>query len=375
MKNKKLLILAVITITVILVAGIASKLRAPQITRSKDVLFPELVNRINDVVAIDIKGSQRSVLLRQQDNIWVIGNADNYPALFEKVKGTVVHLSKLKILAEKTDNPELYSKLGVEDPEEKRAKSLLLTLRDKSNQKVASIIVGAPRHSKSANSSPGLYVRKPDTAQALLVEGSLNITDDINDWFNRHILDIYASRLSEVSIQHPDGDELKIGKKTKEQPSFELQDELVGGKGKSVFKIIFNRIGTALEEINADGVRSATQFTFPEDTVVTTFKTFDGLIITAKCAMVNDKPYAQFSFNVDSAIIESSQENLADEKMNVQEEARILNDILSEWVYEIPEFKYEDLTKRKDSLTSIATPDLKNDPRRPINPLQNLDFP
>jgi hypothetical protein len=375
MKNKKLLLLAIITITVILAAGITSTLRAPQITRSKDALFPELANRMNDVTYVDIKGKQESIQLRRIDNTWVIANADNYPALFGKVKSTVVNLSELRIIAEKTDNPELYSKLGVEDPETNKSKSLLLTLKDRSNQEIASIIVGVPRYSKSARSSQGLYVRKPDQAQTLLVEGVLNISIDITDWFDKYILDIPVNRVREISIRHPDGDELKIGKRIKEQSDFKLQDGLDGDKEKSVFKIIFHRIGTALEELRADGVRSANQFTFPDDTVVTTFKTFDGIIITAQCAVVDEKSLVQFSFGVDNTMIESSQENLAGEKMNVREESRMLNDILSEWVYEIPEFKYEDLTKRKDSLVSAKKPDFMNGGKLPINPLQKLDFP
>jgi len=100
----------------------------------------------------------------------------------------------------------------------------------------SSIIIGAQRHSKSANSSQGLYVRRPDEAKALLVEGNLKLTNDIKDWFDRNILDIPSSAMREVSIQHTDGDELKISKKNRESPEFELENYTE--QKKSVFKIL-----------------------------------------------------------------------------------------------------------------------------------------
>ena len=192
MKQKKLLILSIITVAVILAAGITSKLRAPQITKSKDILFPELASQINDVTTIDIKGNQRSILLRQKDSIWVIENSDNYPALFNKVKETVINLSELRIVDDKTDNPELYSRLGVEGPEVTGTTSLLVTLKNKSNQEIAAIIVGSQR--QSSGSKPGLYVRKSNDTRALLVEGTLDVTDHKENWFHRDLFDISSAR-------------------------------------------------------------------------------------------------------------------------------------------------------------------------------------
>ncbi|MBM2829787.1 MAG: hypothetical protein HW411_577 [Gammaproteobacteria bacterium] len=356
MKQKKLLILSIITVAVILAAGITSKLRAPQITKSKDILFPELVSQINDVTTIDIKGNQRSVLLRQKDSIWVIENSDNYPALFNKVKETVINLSELRIVDDKTDNPELYSRLGVEGPEVTGTTSLLVTLKNKSNQEIAAIIVGSQR--QSSGSKPGLYVRKSNDTRTLLVEGTLDVTDHKENWFHRYLFDISSTRVREVQIAHPDNSKLTIYKKDKGQADFEQKD--IPDVKKTASKIILNRIGTGLEEMRADDVRALEQFEFPDDTIVTTVTTFDGLKTTVKCAKIDGRTYAHFEFDFDPALVAAQQESTeppleekpATDQIDVRQEAQTLKDTLSNWVYVIPDFKYEALTINVNTITN-----------------------
>jgi len=375
MKNNKLLLFSAITVIVILAASITSKLQAPQVKREKEILLPELASRINDVATITVKGSRRFVDLQKQDDIWIITNADNYPAVFEKVRDTVISLSTLKILAEKTDNPEFYSRLDVEGPEVAGSRSLLLTLKDTSGQIMTSIIIGAPRHSKAASNKPGLYVRRPNEKQALLVEGALFLTDQVTDWFNQNILDIPSSAIREVWIHHPDGDDLKMSKEARAAPEFKLKGDVK--QVKSVFKLILTRISTSLEELRADGVSSINNFEFPDDAVVTTFKTFDGLIITVKSAIVDDKPYSHFSFSVDDSLLQNTtdSEQRTAQKIDIENEARILNSVLSDWVYQIPDFKYQDMTKKLENITTSLEPGSESSIEQPGNTLDELNFP
>ena len=375
MKNQKLIIFSVITIIVIIAASIISKLQAPDTENEKELLLPQLETRINDVAAITVKGNKRTVNLQKIDNIWVIKEADNYPAVFEKVKDTVISLSAFKVIAEKTDNPELYSRLNVQGPEQPDSLSLLITLKDASDNTISSLIIGSPQHSKAANNKPGLYVRRPEEKQALLVEGTLFITDQVTDWFDQNILDIPSSVIREVSIKHPDGDELNMARSAREAPEFELIGDIE--KDKSVYKIILNRISTALEELRADGVTAIRNFNFSEDAVVTTFTTFDGLVITVKSMQIDEKPYAHFSFDVDdelaaSVTAEGEQESVKDK---IENEASILNSVLSDWVYQIPDFKYQDLTKKIDNITTSMEIERLENIEQPAGTLDQLDFP
>lgn len=360
MKNKKLLILTLVTAAVILAASITAKWHAPERTITREILFPDLANRINDIAAITIQGNKHTVELKRQGEHWVLASSDNYPALVNKVRALVINMAELRQLEEKTANPDRYSRLGVEDPDSDDAGSLLVTLRTATGEVAASIIAGKPR--QSAGSKPGLYVRFPDQIQALLVEGMLDVSANDADWFERNLFDIPSGYIKNVTIQYADGNSFEIFRERKEEPDFQARGiELES----SAAKIILTRIGRSLEEMRADGVQSLAGFSFPEETVTTTATTFDGLIITAKVVKIDNKSYAHFTFAADSSAAakeeekteetgEAASETLTtlseDFSPDPLQEAKFLTETLSPWVYQIPDFKYEALTSNPGKL-------------------------
>ena len=359
MKNRKLLILSLVTIIVILAASITAKWHAPETTITKEILFPELESRINDIAAITIKGSKNTVELKQQDELWVLASSDNYPALVNKVRATVINMAELKLLEEKTGNPDMYPRLGVEDPYNNDATSLLITLKTGTGEVTTSIIAGKPR--QSAGSKPGLYVRFPDQARALLVEGMIDVSANDYDWFERNLFDIPSGFIKNATIKYADGNSFEIFKERKEEPDFQARGITLES---SAAKIILTRIGRSMEEMRANGVQSLENFSFPEDAVTTTVTTFDGLIIIARVAKIDNKSYAHFTFAVDPSAqneenktAEASEDTTdtlagltADFKPDPVQEAKYLTETLSPWVYQIPDFKYEALTSNPGNL-------------------------
>ena len=341
MKRQKLLILSAITITIIIIAALFTQSRAPQTTIEKEVLFPELANKVNDVARIEIKSSEnRNVILQKiQGGQWVIQSADNYPALFDKIKDAVVSLSQLKILATKTDNPKLYPDLGVEGPEGKDTSSLLLTLSDQSRTTLVSLIVGKPRKNNSGSSRPNLYVRKTDAKNALLVEGYLQLKSNNNDWYERNVIHIPASRIQNVNISKSTGEYLLINKHAEGDTEFKVMEGNTASPS-----VLLNKLGTFLEDMHVEGVHAANNFEFPDDATITTFTTFNGLTITVRNVLSDGKAYAHFSFTAAATSIPTDEILESDsESITVEEESQLWNKFLSHWVYEIPEFKYETL--------------------------------
>jgi len=351
MKRQKLLVFSAITIAIIIMAAFFNQSRAPQTTIEKEILFPTLADKINDVTRIEIKSSEdHDVILQKMDNgQWVVQSADNYPAQFEKVKDVVVSLSQLKILATKTDNPKLYPELGVEDPgigdsRSTNTRSLLLTLSDQSGTTLVSLIVGNPRKSGTGSNRPSLYVRKVDAKNALLVEGYLQLKSNNNAWYERNVIHIPASRIQSVDVVKSNGEHLLIKKRAEGDTDFKV----IKGNTASP-SVLLNKSGTFFEDMNVEGVHAADNFEFPDDATITTFTTFNGLVITVKNVFRDGKAFAHFSFTAttsssplnteaDSGIPESNSESIS-----AEEESQLWNQFLSHWVYEIPEFKYETL--------------------------------
>ncbi|HKK15662.1 MAG TPA: DUF4340 domain-containing protein, partial [Gammaproteobacteria bacterium] len=252
MKNKKLVIFFLVTLAVIVTAGIVSSLRSPQSTVEKTLLFPGLSDKINQVSRITVSGDKKSVELVEEGGDWRVASSANYPAIFSKVRSVALNLSHMKIIDEKTSNPEFYDRLSVEDPNQKEARSLLLTLENNAGETLAKIIVGQPRQSSS--SKPGLYVRLPGEKTALLVEGQLDISAEDTDWYIRDLIDIPSAVVKRVDITYPDGKTFGIFKENRQQPDFDTTDK--SAEKSSASKIIINRISKGLEELRADGVKS-----------------------------------------------------------------------------------------------------------------------
>ena len=342
MKRQNLLILFTITIVIIITAAFFNQSHAPQTTIEKETLFPGLANKINDVSRIEIKSSKdHDVILQKMNNgQWALQSADDYPAQFDKIKDVVVSLSQLKILATKTDNPKLYPELGVEGPEGNNTSSLLLTLSDQSDTTLASLIVGKPRKSSTGSNRPNLYVREAGAKNALLVEGYLQLKSNNSDWYERNVIHIPASRIQEVNIFRSAGEHLLIRKRAEGDTEFKV----IEGQTASP-SVLLNKLGTFFEDMHVEGVHAANNFEFPDDATITTFTTFNGLIITVKNVSGNGKAFAHFSFTT-AATSHSTPDGAPEshsETISVEEESQLWNQFLSRWVYEIPEFKFETL--------------------------------
>lgn len=357
--NNKQIIVAVITIIIVAAAVIISQQRAPQTSKEKPRLFPELAGKINDVSEITIRDDQTTLTVHRLSGIWSIVEADNYPALVDKVKQTVLVASEFDVIAEKTTNPDLYKRLGVEDPDDKGATSHLLTIKSNGDE-LASLIVGKSRRSKSPSSAPGLYVRIPGQEQALLVEGSLTVSTDIVQWFKRDIINVDADRVSAIHIRPKDKPVVHL-KKDNPGDDLILRNIPDGREPKPEYYI--SRMAAILENVYADGVRSEDSIDYSSPDSSISVRTFDGLTANIEIRKIGDNTYARFSFAAEpgeTVIAEDTdqapEEAVAEEEVRVtpEQEAEDLNSLLDGWAYQLSVLKAE--------LVNQSLSDLLSDP-------------
>lgn len=342
MFKNKLIVMSIITVCAIIAASIFVQLRAPQTEKEKEPFFPELSEKIESVNHISIKGYANSINLSRIDNEWVIEEFDNYPALPDKVKSAVLGAVDLKTNAEKTALPRLYHRLGVEGPEVEDTTSLLFTLKDTDNKELVNVIVGKPRRSSAAQSTPGLYVRKPDEATSYLVDGVIDISAIKTDWIERTLFDIPAEAIKSIRIDHFDGDTFTLLKEERGQEQFLLQNIPLGKKQAS--DLIIKRFGSILQDMQINGARSQEKFEIKGNLIQAQIVTFEGIIANINCFLYEDVPYASFEFRYDETIIEEDKDKTDDVKAFIGNlNARTLN-----WWFEIPEFKYDLLKKRSN---------------------------
>ena len=353
------IIVTALTLVVVIAAVIVSQQRAPQTSREKTRLFPELAEKINDVSELIIRDDQTALTVHRVSDKWSIAEADDYPALVDKVKQTVLAVSDLHIVAEKTNNPDFYKKLGVEDPDSQGATSHLLTLTGDGDE-LAKLIVGKTRRSKSASSAPGLYVRIPGQQQTLLVEGRLTVSTDIIRWIKRDIINIEGDRVSAVHIR-PAGKTEVVLKRDNLGSDLAILNIPAGKEQQSEYLI--TRMATLLENIFVDGVRKVDSIDSSGLEARINVATFDGLIATIEVMKSGEHTYARFSFAgeathtvAEHAADESSGESGAEEEVKVtpEEEAETLNNLVEGWAYQ--------LSTSKEELFNQSLSDLIRDP-------------
>jgi hypothetical protein len=353
MSNKSLLILFLVTILIIIAAGVTSVKRAPQTVIDKTVLSDELNSRINDVAQIFIESENGSLNIIKLEENWGVMQADNYPARFEKVKKLVIDAAELNVISPKTNKPELFRELGLDDPDQENSRSTLLTFRDVSGNDIETLVIG------KQPSAGELYVRIANTNNTYLVEGQLDLSIEIPDWIVRDLVDISEERIMEVIIEHPDGETLTLRRQQGEEV-FTLTDAPPGRKPRSQY--FTNQPATFLAKLSIENARSQGNFTYPDTPVKTTFRSYDGLVATVYSAKIDSNNYASMEFSIDENLLDSASGDEQDEaivigeqepELDVRQEVDELNEMTSDWVFMIPQSNFLLLTKRTSELTDI----------------------
>ena len=175
MKAKNLGILASMTIIVIGVAVFLNQETTKPLSQGRGLVFPELMAKINDVTELTIESTGETVTLVRQENHWGVKEKNHYPAALDKVKSALVGISELRFREPKTNNPDLYGKLGLQDQTKEGSRATLVTIQTNQNQEAAKLLIGDQRPAKENPSLSEIYVRNPDDSQAWLVTGKLQL--------------------------------------------------------------------------------------------------------------------------------------------------------------------------------------------------------
>jgi hypothetical protein len=379
MKKNKLPLLLAITIIAVAAAILVTQKQTPTTERERPVLFPEFKQAINAVGEITVQRGKQTITLSSEAEGWKIKEADDYPALFSKIKQTVIAVSELRVISEKTKNPDQYSTLGVEDPAADKAGSSLMTIKDKSGDQLTALIVGKRRLSSAAADDQGLYVRVPGQDQTLLVAGNLDVSVEPADWLEKNLINISSDRIRQIDIRH--GSEQDVSLRREHADDNLVPEKIPAGK-QARTDYAMERMEGILEDITIDNVMAESKITFPADSVITTVRTTDGLTAVITSAVIDEKNYAKFAFQynvpeqpaaeiapaVEAKTEESKPEQQADSAAEGEKEPEPKRDVAKEtadltaktagWAYQIPAYKFDTFTRKLEDLIE-AIPEKK----------------
>ena len=369
MRNiKTLVILGLVTLVVILVALFTQE-TPTEIEGSGDLMFPDMLARVNNANEIKVSHQADTVTVAQRDQSWVVLEKSNYPAAEDRVRQYLIGLAQLRRLEPKTRNPERYAKLGLDNVGEKNTKTTHVSVTDSDGGKVADLIIGDRRPAKSDPSNSELFVRVQDDPQSWLVEGKLPSYNTTTDWLDKNILKLDRKRIREVRITHEDGEEVAVRRQDKTANDFQLLDVAEDTKVKSTFTI--NSVANTFADLTLDDVLPESEKKIEAGSSLRAeLTTYDGLRISMETVEDGDDTFARFIANFDPTLLEQkkepetadadsdksdSSEQPSEEKdaEAVKNEVATLNTRWQGWSYKLPSYRMNSIAKRRGDLIEV----------------------
>lgn len=342
--SSRTLVTLLITLAVLVALAIAVSFSQRSGSASGQLLLPGLKEQLNDIDRIVVRsaGAKTVATLVRREGGWVLSERDDYAADMGRIRKNLIALAEARILEEKTSSPELYNRIGVDDIDKETAGGTLLELS--AGSEAQSIIIG----NAGVGGGERAYARRSGEATSWLVSGAFDLPRETSQWLDRSVTDIEPTRVQTVTIRHPDGGTVKVGKGAPDTADF-IVTGVPAGRELS-FDTVGNAIGAALSDLTLDNVAPAAGFDPGEvEPIVARFETVDGLVVEARTWKLPSGNRVRFSAS--TAPTEEGKDTAA-----IEAEAARLNARLGDWVYTLPEFKGEQLTRKLQDLLQPLPP-------------------
>ena len=321
------------------------------------------VNDLNRIVAVGA-GNEVIATLERGESGWAVLEFSGYGADIEVLREVLGGLAKARVLEPKTDNPDYYARLGVEDLAAEDAAGLRLDL---SSDAVSwSVIIG-----NEAPARGGHYLRLADAAGSLLVDYTGDVPDSAAGWVDTKVVDLLAAEVAEVRIEQPDGETLTAQKTSADETDFTLLELPEGREIKSAWSV--NSLGSTLSTLDLEAVRRADELSWDGAIGVRALR-FDGFEVTAELLRLGeegdwlrlsasapapeeaapapadapgDDAAGEAAIPDEPAVEPAADADLIAEAMaEVVAEADALNARANGWAYRIPAFKADAMDQR-----------------------------
>jgi hypothetical protein len=322
MQSRSLILLASATVVLVAIAIVvlASGDRGVSRAAPDQPAFPALAAKLGEVASVTVSRNGTTMTLIRDGDSWLVAEKGNYPANAAKISQIVRAMADLTLVEPKTQNPDLYPRLEVEDPG--NGKSALVAIKDKSGGDLAQAIIGKRRYDRLGAGNDGVYLRKQGEAQAWLARGTLDPSGDPASWLDRQIIDISEKKVAKIALIQADGTKLVISRAAPDA-KFAVEDAPADTKFKSESAI--SGPAAALETLDLDDVKPAGELSVPDKEVVKAyFTTFDGLTVDVRLMERDQSNWIAISTTGSGS---------------AEAEAKKIDDKVSHWTYAIPAYK------------------------------------
>ena len=317
-----------------------------------ELLFPDLRPRVNDVVAVDVRGPGGAfTIAKGEDGGWTVPQKHGYPVRFETIRNAVVGVAGLAPLEAQTAKPSLHGKLGLGLPGEE-GEGVVVAFRDADGRRLAAVVVGRERFS-GTETRPGRYfVRKEGDNRSWLAEGRLQASGRAARWLDSELPRLDRREVRAIRTEKADGEVIELARDNPDRLDFRMDGavtvsgaDLARGTlalppGTRILReTAVSELVSALEYLTFEDVAPASDVDLAGGTLAE-YTTFDGLIVGVRVRRVAGAYWARFHarFDPDEAARE------------VRAGSEAINARFGGWAYRLPDHKGEDLVMRREAL-------------------------
>lgn len=245
-----------------------------------ELLVPELKERLNDLDSVTITDADGQLTVVHENGAWRVRDKSGYPADTATLRQVLLAIAEARKVEQKTANPSLYDRLGVQQPGEEGGDGVLVEAS--APEFGFSLILG--------DSAQGdyRYARIPAEEQSWLIDRNPDLPGEVAGWLRSGIVDLASTELRSVEIRHSDGETIRLSKENPQAGTFTVE-EIPDGRELS-YPTVVNGIAGALGNLTLEDVARADE----EDLTPTarvTFVTFDGLQVKVTAGEIDEETW------------------------------------------------------------------------------------
>ncbi|MDX2428217.1 MAG: DUF4340 domain-containing protein [Xanthomonadales bacterium] len=349
--KRSFLTLAILTVAALaVVIMIAFKDGSSEISTADTLLIPAIADQINDVSRVEIvtAGNTTVATLVRAEGVWQLEQMGGYRADWSKLQALLAALAQATVIEPKTDNPDYYSRLGVEDVTAADAGSVLV--RISIGDQTTGLLIGHRSQGRQ-----GQYVRLQDVAGSMLVDREFEIPGQTLDWADTGIIDVNSSEVAEVEIIHPTAERILVMRISADQTDFDLAGFPSGREIKSSWAV--NSLGSVFSLLNMETVWPEEDVDWT-DAVKMRLLMFSGVEILADLVEQGDQYLLRLKASHPGASVvqDNDGDSIAQQEIekqaaeDVAKEVEKINQKVSGWAYGISKQKFEAMVKKPEDL-------------------------
>ncbi|UAW97694.1 DUF4340 domain-containing protein [Halopseudomonas nanhaiensis] len=318
-------IIALIAVVSIALVAVALKMRGED--RVADLesrpLFSDAQREVIDgLEQIELRRGGQQVELEYRDQQWGVANHYHYPAQRERVAALLHAIRGVRIVEEKTDNPEHHARLGL-DPQAEGSSALEVILRNADRD--LSLVYGNTVGS-------GQLVRLREDDQVWLINRPFSMSVNPQEWLALDVIGLPMERLSTARWEHADGEVVELDKAREGDYNFRLVG--LAADAQAGKERLINGMVLALAQLRAQNVMPRSELTLGQPMLRMQLATFGGAELAASLHQIDGKYW----------LLVDEYKPSSDEVLAVNADDR--------WAYQLNIGQVENLEKRRADLVS-----------------------